>query len=82
MEVEMKMCKVYMWKPMWTAEGLHLLTGMENVGLCCLRSSGKERRERVPFSYSLGLSFPTSFNSCKKPSWECTLVFPILQPWT
>lgn len=36
MEVEVRTCKVYMWKAVWAVEGLHLMTGTERVGLCCL----------------------------------------------
>ena len=31
MEVEVRMCKGYVWKGVWTVEGLHLLTYMERL---------------------------------------------------
>lgn len=56
-EVAVRTCKVYVWKVVWTVEGLQLLTGMERAGLCCLCCWEENRKRRVPFSYSLRLCF-------------------------
>lgn len=58
MEVEVRTCKVYMWKAGWAVAGLHLLTCMVMVSVHCLCGWGENRKGRVPCSYSLGLSFP------------------------
>lgn len=33
MEVEVRTCKVYMWKAVWAVEGLHLIAGAGEGGL-------------------------------------------------
>lgn len=66
-EVAVRTCKVYVWKVVWTVEGLQLLTGMERAGLCCLCCWEENRKRRVPFSYSLRLCFSTSFNPHENP---------------
>ena len=66
-EVAVRTCKVYVWKVVWTVEGLQLLTGMERAGLCCLCCWEENRKRRVPFSYSLRLCFSISFNPHENP---------------
>lgn len=66
MEMEVRTCKVYMWKGAWTVVGIYLLICMKRVDLCCLRSLGKNRKERVASSYFLGL-FPFHLKPHKNP---------------
>ena len=50
MEVDVRMCKVYMWKGGWMVEGLP-------AEMYAVYVLGGNRKGRVPCSYSLGL-FP------------------------
>ena len=50
MEVEVRTCKVYMWKAVWAGEGLHLMTGTR--GWAYAVCVAEKRTERVSFSYS------------------------------